>query len=78
MGDSVKVTVIATGFYVAEPIDRDTFFQPVAAQPVPVPQAVEEMLEEEEVVHTTGYMDPDDLDVPAYLRNNNGASKQVM
>jgi hypothetical protein len=82
MGDSVKVTVIATGFHVAESIDEDPFFIPVPqAAPAPVAAApvhddvIEE--EEEEDIHP-GFMDPDDLDVPAYLRNNGGGSKQVM
>jgi cell division protein FtsZ len=83
MGDSVKVTVIATGFHVAEPIEEDSFFIPVA-QPAPAPmpaaaaQEEEDVYEEEEEVHTPGFLDPDDLDVPAYLRNNGGGSKQVM
>jgi cell division protein FtsZ len=78
MGDAVKVTVIATGFHVAEPIDEDPFFIPVVAQPAPAPVAVaapveEEIFEEEEEeVQAPGFMDPDDLDVPAYLRNNTG------
>jgi cell division protein FtsZ len=76
MGDSVKVTVIATGFHVAEPIAEDPFFIPVVSQPAPHPVAAareEEVFEEEEEeVQAPGFMDPDDLDVPAYLRNNTG------
>jgi cell division protein FtsZ len=76
MGDSVKVTVIATGFHVAEPIAEDPFFIPVVSQPAPAPMAAaaeEEVFEEEEEeVQAPGFMDPDDLDVPAYLRNNTG------
>jgi cell division protein FtsZ len=86
MGDAVKVTVIATGFHVAEPIAEDPFFLPVPQQeqvvaapppPVAAAPAEEERYEEEEDVNS-GFLDPDDLDVPAYLRNNHGASKQVM
>jgi cell division protein FtsZ len=85
MGDSVKVTVIATGFHVAAPVEEEEpFFIPVpVAQPAPAPVAAapepEELFEEdepEEDLHP-GFLDPDDLDVPAYLRNNH-ASKQVM
>jgi cell division protein FtsZ len=76
MGDSVKVTVIATGFHVAEPITEDPFFIPVVSHPAPPPVAAareEEVFEEEEEeVQAPGFMDPDDLDVPAYLRNNTG------
>jgi cell division protein FtsZ len=76
MGDSVKVTVIATGFHVAEPIAEDPFFIPVVSHPAPAPVAAapqEEVFEEEEEeVQAPGFMDPDDLDVPAYLRNNTG------
>jgi cell division protein FtsZ len=81
MGDSVKVTVIATGFHVADPIEEDPFFiQVPQAAPVPVAAApvYEEVVEEEEEEIHPGFMDPDDLDVPAYLRNNSGSSKQVM
>jgi cell division protein FtsZ len=78
MGDSVKVTVIATGFHVAEPIQDDPFFLPVVAKPEPVhaPVSTHEVPEEEEEQPHAGYIDPDDLDVPAYLRNN--GSKQIM
>jgi cell division protein FtsZ len=82
MGDSVKVTVIATGFYVPEPIKEDPFFLPVVAQPEPTPVAVTahqesiEIEEEDETDASPAFIDPDDLDVPAYLRNN--GSKQIM
>jgi cell division protein FtsZ len=84
MGDSVKVTVIATGFHVAEPIADEPFFQPVVIQ---IPQPAAPVTAAEEAVHEEdhdqeefhqGYMDPDDLEVPAYLRNNHNGSKQVM
>jgi cell division protein FtsZ len=89
MGDSVKVTVIATGFHVAEPIADDPFFLPVVVQAISQPTAApvaaaapEEVFYEREQEHEddlhSGFMDPDDLDVPAYLRNNHGGSKQVM
>lgn len=76
MGDSVKVTVIATGFHVPELVKEEPFFVPVrhvehgpsARQEQPV-AAAPEPLEEEE--HLEVFLDPDDLDVPAYLRNNN-------
>jgi len=87
MGDAVKVTVIATGFYVPPPVEEEPFFipapvqQPVAA-PAPVAAAPveEDIFEEDEMEEDLhpGFLDPDDLDVPAYLRNNGGASKQVM
>ena len=81
MGDSVKVTVIATGFQGPEPIAEEPFFQPVVIQipQVAAPVAAEDTSHEEqqEELHQ-GYMDPDDLDVPAYLRNNHNGSKQVM
>ena len=69
MGDSVKVTVIATGFYTPEPAKEEPFFMPVAeAVAVHVVSQVEEQPE-------PVFIDPDDLDVPAYLRNSN---KQIM
>jgi hypothetical protein len=67
-----KVTVIATGFHVPEPIAEDPFFIPVISHPAPVPPEEEVFQEEEEEVQAPGFMDPDDLDVPAYLRNNTG------
>jgi len=75
MGDAVKVTVIATGFQVAE---QQHHHREVAIFSVPEPVvqpkpelvvAVEAVHEEEETAPV--YLDPDDLDVPAYLRNNN-------
>jgi len=82
MGDSVKVTVIATGFHAADAIEEEAFFLPVAAQPEPpAVHAVSIEPEEEEPHSEIVYVDPDDLDVPAYLRNNNSpnnGSKQIM
>ena len=79
MGDSVKVTVIATGFHVPESIQKvDTFFLPVAAPEAAPPQpkaaepaATEPAIHEEDEDPAPLFLDPDDLDVPAYLRNNN-------
>jgi cell division protein FtsZ len=72
MGDSVKVTVIATGFHIPEHIETDPFFQPVAAThaapPPPAPEP-EDLFAVEEVRQPRGFMDPDDLELPAYLRN---------
>ena len=73
MGDSVKVTVIATGFHVPELMKEESFFVPVAVnKPEPVAElaAAPEVHEDEEDAVPV-YLDPDDLDVPAYLRNNN-------
>jgi len=73
MGDAVKVTVIATGFQVAE---QQHHHREVAIfsvpEPVvqPKPELVVEAVHEEEEPAPV-YLDPDDLDVPAYLRNNN-------
>jgi cell division protein FtsZ len=82
MGDTVKVTVIATGFHGAESIEDEPFFLPVpAAQPEPVAAQAAAQEEPEPAHH---YVDPDDLDVPAYLRNNvakattGNGSKQIM
>jgi cell division protein FtsZ len=79
MGDTVKVTVIATGFHVAGPVQDDPFFVPVIHSTEPVREshtasvAMHEEIEEEPAA---GFIDPDDLDVPAYLRNN--GNKQIM
>ena len=73
MGDSVKVTVIATGFNAPEPV-KDDFFIPVPEpQPAPVQQQmkIEVAAVEEEAEPVPVFLDPDDLDVPAYLRNTN-------
>jgi cell division protein FtsZ len=64
MGDSVKVTVIATGFNAPKAQD-DPFFLPVAAQPQAEPAR-----EAPEAPQVPQHIDPDDLDVPAYLRAN--------
>jgi cell division protein FtsZ len=82
MGDAVKVTVIATGFQVPQPAREEPFFMPVPAQADPFMEPfaaapvghVEEEMEHEEVV--PAFIDPDDLDVPAYLRHSN--AKQIM
>ncbi len=73
MGDAVKVTVIATGFHVPEPA-QDVFFMPVREpEPVaePEPIAAIAVMEEGDEEPAAAYLDPDDLDTPAYLRNNN-------
>lgn len=73
MGDSVKVTVIATGFNAPEPV-KDDFFIPVPEpEPAPVQQQmkIEVAAVEEEAEPVPVFLDPDDLDVPAYLRNTN-------
>lgn len=83
MGDAVKVTVIATGFRSHETVKEDPFFIAVSNVPEPVfvdrvataPEPVPHYeIQEEEI--EPGYVDPDDLDFPAYLRTNN--NKQVM
>jgi cell division protein FtsZ len=81
MGDAVKVTVIATGFLSPEPAQEEPFFLPVPVRAEPPAEhlttpvsAAEEAGEHEEQAPT--FIDPDDLDVPAYLRNNN--AKQIM
>ncbi len=76
MGDSVKVTMIATGF--AKPVEkRESVIEPVPAadflangrsangcrHPVPAPPVAEPM----EVEMDMGAFE-EDLDVPAYLR----------
>jgi cell division protein FtsZ len=72
MGDAVKVTVIATGFHVPEPA-QDVFFMPVREpEPAAEPEAVAAIAVVEDVdEEPAAYLDPDDLDTPAYLRNNN-------
>jgi cell division protein FtsZ len=68
MGDTVKVTVIATGFNVPEPVEEEPFFLPVPAPQESV--AVHVAAPQEVHEPAPAYVDPDDLDVPAYLRNN--------
>ncbi len=70
MGDAVKVTVIATGFQLPE-VREEIFFMPVKEQATAPKQETAaapeaERTEEQEPL----FIDPDDLDVPAYLRNN--------
>ena len=81
MGDSVKITVIATGFQSAVPAleRRDTTVPVVRMQapiddPAPLPepmpeiQAAAEESEPEQVLNGEPMLDLDDLDTPAYLR----------
>jgi cell division protein FtsZ len=81
MGDAVKVTVIATGFQAPEPVHEEPFFLPVPIRPDPAaesfaaaPIAADDEMEPQE--EAPAFIDPDDLDVPAYLRNTN--AKQIM
>jgi cell division protein FtsZ len=81
MGDAVKVTVIATGFQAPEPVHEEPFFLPVPIRPDPAaesfaaaPIAADDEMEHQE--EAPAFIDPDDLDVPAYLRNTN--AKQIM
>lgn len=79
MGDAVKVTVIATGFQSNDRAAEDPFFLPVPVQAEAAPEqfaAPAAAAEEEHEEEAPAFIDPDDLDVPAYLRNNN--AKQIM
>jgi len=78
MGDSVKVTVIATGFAMPESFKEEPFFMPAKLpEPVAVPVHVTKVEtgepgdEHDDNEGVPVFLDPDDLDVPAYLRNNN-------
>jgi len=77
MGDAVKVTVIATGFQMHEAIREEPFFIKVQTPEPPPPAQISQLaltaepVEEEEDDAMPVFLDPDDLDVPAYLRNNN-------
>ena len=79
MGDAVKVTVIATGFQSSERAAEEPFFLPVPVRAEAAPEqfaAPVAAAEEEHEEEAPAFIDPDDLDVPAYLRNNN--AKQIM
>ena len=80
LGENVKVTVIATGFRMETPLldamretkpfmDRIPEVAPVAAAPAPAPPASEPEPAPEPVILPLS-MDLDDLDTPAYLRQN--------
>ena len=79
MGDEVKVTVIATGFQMPEAKEEPFFVTASApaqvAVPAPVarpePPVVEVAAVEDDDDGVPVFLDPDDLDIPAYLRNNN-------
>ena len=82
MGDAVKVTVIATGFRVDEPVTSmpisisSPVIVPVMMQPAPPPEpiaparieAVPQMFHAPEPELEEVPFDPEDLDTPAYLR----------
>jgi cell division protein FtsZ len=77
MGDSVKITVIATGFNpgVSAPVERKAEPQVVVEQPVETVEAAPEPAPEPEpepppVVTMPTPADDDDLETPAYLRRN--------
>jgi cell division protein FtsZ len=73
MGDSVKVTVIATGVPAepAPPVER-RWSAPIVTEPEPAPQAVEPEPEPEPepmlMADAEPPIDLEDLDTPAYLR----------
>jgi cell division protein FtsZ len=77
MGDSVKITVIATGFSpaVTAPVERKVEPPVVVEQPVQVVEAAPEPEPELEpepppVLTMPSPTDDDDIDTPAYLRRN--------
>ena len=78
MGDSVKITVVATGFNpaAAAPVERKVEPQLVQAAPEPEPEAEREPEPAPPPVLTmpppasAAFADDDDLDTPAYLRRN--------
>ena len=70
MGDEVKVTVIATGFHAPEVVKDEPFFIPVPSPAVQAMKLEARAEEEPEEEVAPVFLDPDDLDVPAYLRDN--------
>ncbi len=74
MADAVKVTVIATGFKMEEPVMFSIPAPQAKVEFLPVPVSTPEpepirLVEEAEPVAEDPIFDQDDLDTPAYLRN---------